>query len=228
MGEMVLIYRMNPMLLWGRVLMADSLAFHIFALFGVGVPLLVCVAELIGIRCRDADFAQVARRWTFAMTIMFVVGAISGTVVAVEFFMLWPGFVAFAGPAIGLPMFLEVFAFFIEAIFSRHLYIYLGPLGEMVMAALALLFACRHRLFRFGLLLITTVNAFMNDPAGITTATVNGVLKITDVVPWRAMFGPATLTETSHSILAYYATTFFAAAAVYALAILRRRKRHRQ
>ena len=214
---------MNPDLLWGRVLMGDTLGFHIlFALLGVGIPLLVSLAELIGIVRRDGDFLQFARRWSFAMGVLFVVGAISGTVVAVEFFMLWPGFVAFAGPAIGLPMFLEVFAFFIEAIFLGVYVFTWDRWGNSSwrhwLASLPIILGSVASAF-----LITTVNAFMNEPSGIVTRIVGGVQKIVSVNPWQAMFGPAVLPETSHSIVAYYATTFFVAAAICALALWRRR-----
>ncbi len=211
--------------------MADTLAFHIFfALLGVGIPLLVSLAELIGIIRRDDDFLRFARRWSFAMGVFFVVGAISGTIVAVEFFMLWPGFVAFAGPAIGLPMFLEVFAFFVEAIFLG-IYLFTWKRWGSATSDSTAHFSWRHWLTSLPVVigsfasafLITTVNAFMNDPSGIVTKKVGAVLKIASVNPWRAMFGPAVFTETSHSILAYYTTTTFVAAAVYALVLWRRR-----
>ena len=39
----------------GRVFMGDSLGFHIlFALFGVGIPLLISLAEIIGILRKDS------------------------------------------------------------------------------------------------------------------------------------------------------------------------------
>ena len=63
----------------GRAFMGITMAFHIFfALFGVGIPLMVSLAELIGIVKKDADFMTMAKRWTFAMTVLFVAGAISG------------------------------------------------------------------------------------------------------------------------------------------------------
>ncbi len=210
--------------------MADTLAFHIFfALLGVGIPLFVCVAEFIAMVRRDGDFLKIAKRWSFAMAVLFAVGAISGTVVAIEFFMLWPGFTAFAGPAIGLPMFLEVFAFFIEAIFLS-IYLYTWERWGSVHSS------WRHWLCSLPVVLgslasaflITTVNAFMNVPSGITTAKVGGVLKIVTVNPWQAMFGPAVFSETTHSIFAYYATTAFIAAAMYAWMIARRQKKQGQ
>ena len=49
--------------------------------------------------------------------ILFPVGAVSGTVLSLELGLLWPTFMAFAGPVIGMPFSLEGFAFFLEAIF---------------------------------------------------------------------------------------------------------------
>src|SRR5665213_207979 len=109
---------MNSELLQGRILMADSLGFHIiFALLGVGLPLMVSLAELIGIWRKDKDFTTMAKRWSFAMGVLFIVGTISGTIVAFELGILWPVFMAFAGKIIGLPLYFETFAFFLEAIF---------------------------------------------------------------------------------------------------------------
>ena len=44
-------------------------------------------------------------------------GAVSGTVISFELGLLWPRFMEFAGPIIGMPFSLEGFAFFTEAIF---------------------------------------------------------------------------------------------------------------
>ncbi len=51
------------------------------------------------------------------MGVLFAVGAVSGTVVAFQLGLLWPGFMRYAGGIIGMPFSLEGFAFFIEAIF---------------------------------------------------------------------------------------------------------------
>jgi len=49
--------------------------------------------------------------------VFFAVGAVSGTVLSFELGLLFPGFMKFAGPLIGMPFSLEGFAFFTEAIF---------------------------------------------------------------------------------------------------------------
>ena len=61
---------------------------------------------------------------------MFAVGAVSGTVLSFELGLLWPNFMAYAGPIIGMPFSLEGFAFFLEAIFLG-LYLYgWGPVSR--------------------------------------------------------------------------------------------------
>jgi cytochrome d ubiquinol oxidase subunit I len=200
----------------GRSFMGVTMAFHIaFALFGVGIPFMVSLAEFLGIVRRDADFTTMAKRWTFAMATLFVVGALSGTIVAVLFAVLLPPFMAIVSKVIILPFFIEGFAFFIEAIFLG-VYAYTwdrwnNPWIHWLTSLPIVIGSCASAF------LITTVNAFMNTPQGFTDA--NGV--IANVHPWVAMFNAAVPTETSHSILAYYATTAFVFAAVAAMATTR-------
>src|SRR6266545_2214043 len=107
-------------LLAARSQMAMSLAFHIvFAVVGIGMPALMVIAEQRWHRTGDAIYLELARRWAKGTAILFAVGAVSGTVLSFELGLLWPGFMAWAGPIIGLPFALEGFAFFTEAIFSR-------------------------------------------------------------------------------------------------------------
>src|SRR5438552_1262582 len=85
--------------------MGTSLAFHIiFASLGVGLPLLLCIAEGLALWRKDATWMTLTRRWTKAFALLFAIGAVSGSI-------------------IGLPFALEGFAFFIEAIFLG-LYLY--------------------------------------------------------------------------------------------------------
>ncbi len=206
-------------LIAARAFMGTTLAFHIFfALFGVGIPLLVSLAELIGIVRKDSDFTAMARRWTFALATLFVTGAISGTVVGVVFGVLLPPFMAIAGKVVGLPFFMETFMFFIESIFlGIYVYTWDRFRGRWThwLTSVPIVLASAASAF-----LITTVNAFMTAPQGFRM--MNGV--VTDVHPWLAMFNAATPTRTTHSILSYYATTAFVFAAIAALALWRRRK----
>src|SRR5881296_3150744 len=105
-------------LLAARSQMGISLAFHIvFALVGIGMPLLMVVAERRWLITRDEIYLELAQRWAKGTEILFAVGAVSGTVLSFELGLLWPGFMRFAGSIIGMPFALEGFAFFTEAIF---------------------------------------------------------------------------------------------------------------
>ena len=101
-----------------RSQMAISLGFHIvFAEIGIAMPLLMVLAEWRYRRTGDAVYLQLAKRWAKGTAILFAVGAVSGTVLSFELGLLWPRFMQFAGPIIGMPFSLEGFAFFTEAIF---------------------------------------------------------------------------------------------------------------
>src|SRR5688500_14916201 len=105
-------------LLAARSQMAISLAFHIiFAVVGIGMPVLMVIAERRWQKTGDAIQLELAKRWSKGTAILFAVGAVSGTVLSFELGLLWPGFMEFAGPIIGMPFSLEGFAFFTEAIF---------------------------------------------------------------------------------------------------------------
>ncbi len=197
---------------YGRTLMGDSLGFHIiFALLGVGIPLLVSLSELLGIVRHDILYTTMAKRWSYVMSVLFVTGAISGMIISTQLSTLWPTFMALAGKVIGLPFFLEGFAFFIEAIF---LGIYLftwkrfkNPYIHWLCSLPIVLGSVASAFF------ITTANAFMNSPAGFTYK--HGIASNID--PIKAMFNQATPTETTHSIVSYYLTTCLFFAGMYAL-----------
>ncbi len=105
-------------LLAARALFGVSLAFHIvFAAVGVAMPLFMVLAEARALRTGSAVHRDLARRWAKGTAILFAVGAVSGTVISFELGLLWPRFMQFAGPIIGMPFSLEGFAFFAEAIF---------------------------------------------------------------------------------------------------------------
>src|SRR4051794_41387092 len=104
--------------LFARSQMAMSLAFHIiFAALGIGMPLLMAVAEGFYLRTKRPVYLELSKRWAKGTAILFAVGAVSGTVLSFELGLLWPGFMGYAGSIIGMPFSLEGFAFFTEAIF---------------------------------------------------------------------------------------------------------------
>lgn len=202
-------------LIAARIEMATSLAFHIvFAALGVGFPVLLCAAEGLGLRTGDDGWYQLARKWGKAFGILFVVGAVSGTVLSFELGLLWPRFMAFAGGVIGLPFALEGFAFFLEAIFLG-LYLYgwerLSPRIHWLTTIPLVIGGTASAWF------VVTANSWMNTPAGFRV--VNG--RPVDVRPIGAMLNPGTPTETVHTILSCYQVTAFAVASIYAFALLR-------
>ncbi|MDQ3208451.1 MAG: cytochrome ubiquinol oxidase subunit I, partial [Gemmatimonadota bacterium] len=105
-------------LLAARSQMAVSLAFHIiFAVVGIGMPVLMVIAERRWQKTGDGIYLELAKRWSKGTAILFAVGAVSGTVLSFELVLLWPEFMKLAGGIIGMPFSLEGFAFFTEAIF---------------------------------------------------------------------------------------------------------------
>ena len=198
-----------------RAQMGTSLAFHIvFAALGVGLPLLVFIAEGMWLRTRDRAYYDIARTWAKGMAILFAVGAVSGTILSFEIGLLFPEFMRNAGGIIGLPFGLEGFAFFIEAIFIG-LYLYgwdkLSPRAHWLAALPIVISGPVSAAF------ITLVNAWMQMPTGFRI--VNG--RVTDVAPLVAMFALPWRTEVSHGTLAAYVFTGFATAGVCAFAWLR-------
>ena len=202
-------------LLAARAQMGTSLAFHIiFAALGVGLPLLLCIAEGLALKRKDATWMTLARRWTKAFAVLFAIGAVSGTILSFELGLLWPTFMNFSGSIIGLPFALEGFAFFLEAIFLG-LYLYgwnrLSPRVHWL---------CSFPVWISGAVsawFIVSANSWMNTPAGFEI--VHG--KVVGINPFLAMLNPSTPYETTHMILACYVATGFAVAAVYAVAMLR-------
>ncbi len=200
-----------------RALMGISLGFHIiYATIGIGLPLMLMIAEWLSLRTGDELYHQLARRWIRPAGVLFAIGAVSGTILSFELGLLWPRFMAFSGPLIGLAFSMEGFAFFTEAIFLA-LYIY----GEQRLSR-RMLFLCTIPLTIAGAasaVFVISANAWMNTPAGFRV--VNGSL--VDVHPLWAFGNPAWAHEAVHGTLAAYVATGFAVAGVYALALLRGR-----
>src|SRR5262245_10460951 len=201
-----------------RAQMAISLGFHIiFAALGIALPLLMVLAEWRWRRTGDEVYLQLAKRWSKGAAILFAVGAVSGTVLSFELGLLWPRFMGFAGPIIGMPFSLEGFAFFTEAIFLG-LYLYgwnlLSPRMHLISGILVAVSGAVSGIF------VVTANAWMNTPSRFEI--VNG--QVVNVNPIAAMLNPASLHEVIHMTLAAYVATGFATAAIHALFLLRNRE----
>ncbi|OEH93492.1 cytochrome ubiquinol oxidase subunit I [Bacillus solimangrovi] len=204
---------------YSRLLTSLTLAFHIiFATIGVGVPLMIALAHWIGLKKNDEHYLLLARRWMRGFVITVAVGVVTGTAIGLQLSLLWPKFMEIAGQVIGLPLFMETFAFFIEAIFLG-IYIYTwdrfkNPFKHFLLIIPVVIGASMSAFF------ITTVNAFMNTPQGFVLE--NGV--ITDIQPLVAMFNPATPTKVAHVLSSAYMTSAFVLAAIAAYKILRGNK----
>ena len=134
----------------------------------------------------DTAYLLLAKRGARGTTILFAVGAVSGTVLSFELGLLLPQFMQYAGAVIGMPFSLEGFAFFTEAIF---LGIYLYGWGRIpgwfhlfsgfIVAASGLLSAT----------FVAFVNGWMNTPAGFDL--VDG--KFVNIHPFTAMQGRSSI-----------------------------------
>jgi cytochrome d ubiquinol oxidase subunit I len=202
-------------LIFARAQMAMSLAFHIlFAAIGIGMPLLMVIAEGLYLRTREHLYLELSKAWARGTAVLFAIGAVSGTVLSFELGLLWPGFMKFAGGIIGLPFSLEGFAFFTEAIFLG-IYLYgWGRVSPQVHWLAGLLIAFSG--FISGAFVLTA-NGWMNAPTGFDI--LNG--QAVNVNPIAAMLNPASLHEILHMNLAAYVATGFSAAAIHAFFLLR-------
>jgi cytochrome d ubiquinol oxidase subunit I len=195
--------------------MAMSLAFHIiFAVVGIGMPTLMVVAERRWQTTRDPIYLDLAKRWAKGTAVLFAVGAVSGTVLSFELGLLWPRFMAFAGPIIGMPFSLEGFAFFTEAIFLG-VYLYgwqrVSPRAHLAAGILVAVSGALSGVF------VVIANSWMNTPAGLD---LDGG-RVIAIDPIRAMLNPSALQQTLHMTIAAYTATGFAVAAIHAF-LLRR------
>lgn len=207
---------MGDSVFWSRALTELTLSFHIiFATLGVGVPLMILIVQYVGYKRNDLHYTMMARRWARGFTITVAVGVVTGTIIGLQLSLLWPNFMEMAGRVIALPLFMETFAFFFEAIFLG-IYLYTwdrfkNPKHHMLLLIPVAIGASASALF------ITIVNAFMNAPQGFDI--VNG--QLLNIEPFFAMFTPALPTKIGHVLLTSYMTVAFILAAIAAYKLLR-------
>ncbi|MGF7048315.1 cytochrome d ubiquinol oxidase subunit I [Paenibacillus sp. DS2015] len=208
---------LDPVLL-SRILTGLTLIVHIiFASLGVGVPLMIALAEWRGVRTQDPHYTLLARRWARGFVITVAVGVVTGTSIGLQLSLLWPTFMRVAGQAIALPLFMETFAFFIEAIFLG-IYLYTwdrfkNKYTHMLLLIPVAIGSSASAVF------ITTVNSFMNSPQGFTYK--EGIL--TDIKPFVAMFNPASSTKVTHVLASSYTLSAGVLAGLAAYSILKGR-----
>src|SRR5687768_563806 len=194
-----------------RAQMEVSLGFHmIFAALGIGLPLLLLIAEGLWLRTGKPHYLALAKTWSKATALTFAVGAVSGTALSFELGLLWPKFMEIAGPSVGSAFTLEGYAFFIEAIFIG-LYLYgwnrLTPFQHWLTGIPIALSGLASGI------LVVAANAWMQSPPASIAAD--------PLAPFKS---PAWFHMSLHSSLSCYVATGFAAAGVYAVGMLRGRK----
>jgi cytochrome d ubiquinol oxidase subunit I len=210
---------------FSRYLTMLTLSVHvIFATLGVGVPIMITIAHWLGLKNQDEHYLLLAKRWARGYVITVAVGVVTGTAIALQLALLWPRFMEFAGQLVALPLFMETFAFFFEAIFLG-IYLYTwdrfkNPKRHFYLLAPVVLGSAMSALF------ITSVNAFMNTPQGFTL--VDG--QLTNIQPLVAMFNPAMPTKVAHVLTSAYMTTAFVLASIAAYHLLKgnRHEYHRK
>ncbi|PIC98705.1 cytochrome ubiquinol oxidase subunit I [Sporosarcina sp. P29] len=201
---------------YSRILTELTLSFHIiYATIGVGVPLMIMLAQWVGIKKNDEHYILLARRWARGFVITVAVGVVTGTAIGLQLSLLWPNFMELAGNVIALPLFMETFAFFFEAIFLG-IYLYTWDRFENQKKHFLLLIPVALGA-SFSAVFITIVNAFMNAPQGFNL--VNG--ELINVNPLVAMFNPAMPTKVAHVVGTAYMTSAFLLAAIAAFRLLR-------
>lgn len=198
-----------------RALMADSLGFHIvFALLGVGLPLVILLIEQLGLWRKDALILEHARRLSQATIILVVAGVASGTIISIQMSLMWGNLIEFGGPILGLAFGWEGYAFMLEAVFLAF---YVSTWGK-IKGWKHWLIGVPVAIGSFGsAFAITLGNAWMQNPTGFEV--VAGKVVTNDVV--GALFTKTAFYMISHSVAGYYLATVLCVLGVYSFYMLR-------
>ncbi|MBA2871849.1 cytochrome d ubiquinol oxidase subunit I [Anoxybacillus calidus] len=204
-----------------RSLFGTTMAFHIiFATLGVGIPLMVLFAELLYQKTKDRDYAVMANRWTKGLAVLLGVAIPSGTIAGVQLSLLWPGFMEVIGRVMSLPFQIEIYAFFVEALFMS-IYVYAADRISAWMRILSVTLVAIGA--SASAILITNVHAFEGTPAGFRIE--NG--EIVDVDPWAAFFNPSFFVVAGHVVVSAFMTGAFVIASIAAYKMLREKNNQR-
>lgn len=198
-----------------RALMADSLGFHIiFALLGVGLPLVILLLEQLGLRRKDPLILEHAKRLSYATVILVVAGVASGTIISIQMSLMWGKLIEFGGPIMGLAFGWEGYAFMLEAVFLAF---YVSTWGR-VKGWKHWLLGVPVAIGSFGsAFAITLGNAWMQNPG--TLNIVNGVVQTDN--PLGALLTKTAFFMISHSVAGYYLATVLCVLGIYAFYTLK-------
>ncbi|HMN99346.1 MAG TPA: cytochrome ubiquinol oxidase subunit I [Miltoncostaeaceae bacterium] len=206
-------------LLPARSQMGFTLGVHIILVpLGVVFPLMMLIANYLGLRRDDPDWLRLAERWSRVAGVTFAVGAVTGTVLSFEMGLLWPGMFERFGDVIGVPFALEGIFFFLEAILIS---IYLLGWRRMrpwahfwIGVPIPIVGLC-------GAFTVVAANSWMNQPSGFT---MDAAGTVTDVSVWSVIFNDAVKYEFPHMYFAALVAAGFLVASVYAAGMLRGRR----
>jgi cytochrome d ubiquinol oxidase subunit I len=204
-------------LLAARLSMAFSLGFHIiFAAIGMTMPFLMSIAHYKYLKTRDKNYLNLTKMWMKGVAILFAVGAVSGTVLSFELGLLWPEFMKWAGPIIGMPFSWEGTAFFLEAV-ALGLFLYgwnrMHPWVHWFTGVMVGVSGFASGIF------VVAANAWMNSPQGFQ---IEGG-EIVHVDPLEAMFNPAWLHQSLHMQVAALQAVGLAVAGIHAYLFLKKK-----
>ncbi|MDE1846138.1 MAG: cytochrome ubiquinol oxidase subunit I [Candidatus Micrarchaeota archaeon] len=193
-----------------RFLMGFSLGVHIpLASIGIALPVIILIAEYLGIRYADKNYKVMARRLAIVLVVLFGIGTASGMLVALNILLLWPKFMQLVAQVAILPFYLETFAFFMETIFLG-IYIYSwNKFRNPYMHVLAGVPIAIGGFLSGGL--ITMVNAFMNTPVGFNIPNYIATGMLTNVDPLAVFNSPTAVIELLHVL----STSCFAAVFIF-------------
>lgn len=201
-----------------RLQMAFTLIFHIvFACIGMVMPFFMVVAHKKWLNTKNPVYLKLTKSWQKGVAIFFVTGAVSGTALSFELGLLWPEFMKYAGPIIGMPFSLEGAAFFVEAI-ALGFYLYgWKKLPEKFHWFTGIIVGVAG--VASGILVVSA-NGWMNAPSGFDY--ING--EFTNIDPIKALLNPAWFTQALHMTLAAFTATGFAVAGIHAYQIYKKRQ----
>jgi len=204
-----------PDLLSARMQMAVSLGFHIiFACVGMVMPFLMVASHGRWLKTKEQVYYDMTKAWSKGVAILFVTGAVSGTVLSFELGLLWPGFMEHAGAIIGMPFSLEGTAFFIEAI-AIGFYLYgwdkMDPTLHWLSGWLVGIAGVASGIF------VVSANSWMNSPTGFDW--VNG--HAINIDPIKALFNDAWGSEALHMTIAAFEAVGFAVVGIHAYFLLK-------
>jgi cytochrome d ubiquinol oxidase subunit I len=209
-------------LLAARLQMAFSLGFHIiFASIGIAMPFLMAASYWLFLKKKDSEYKILTQAWSKGVAIFFAVGAVSGTALSFELGLLWPKFMTYAGPIIGMPFSWEGTAFFLEAI-AIGIFLYgwdrIPPWSHWLSGMVVGVSGVASAFF------VICANGWMNSPAGFDWNNGNPI----NIDPWAAMFNDAAFIQGLHMVVGAFEAVGFAVGGIHAFLFLKTRHRIHQ